>query len=89
MKIIAVRYIKGRFWIDALATIPFDAFALIFMSDTETNSNLFQTFGLLKLFRILRLSRLIALLNLKEEVKMSLKLVRLVFFLVMYLHIVA
>jgi hypothetical protein len=88
MKVIAIRYTKGRFLIDLLATIPFDLISLIFTPD-DNNGLLFQSLGLLKLFRILRLSRLITLMNLKDDVKMSLKLVRLLFFLILYLHFVS
>ena len=45
-----------------------------------------QMFGLLKLVRVLRLGRIIAYLNLKDDVKMSLKLMKLMFFLVIYIH---
>ena len=43
-------------------------------------------FGLLKLIRILRLSRLIQFLNVKREVKVQFNLIKLVFFLIMYIH---
>lgn len=81
---IAMKYLKGKFFIDFLASIPFD-FLLIFI-DPGSNSFTFQLFGLLKLIRILRLSRLIAYMNLGDDVKMSLKLAKLIFFLVIYLH---
>jgi hypothetical protein len=85
---IAWNYVKGRFFVDLLASIPFDIFNL-FIMNKETNSIVFQLFGLLKLIRVLRLSKLIAYLNLKNDMKMSLKLVKFIFFLIMYLHIVA
>lgn len=84
-KIIAMRYLKGKFWVDILASIPFDFIELFIKSNSGFT---FQMFGLLKLIRILRLSRLITYMNIKDEVKMSLKLFKLVFFLIMYLHVV-
>lgn len=85
---IVTQYVKGRFWIDLLATMPFDLIAdMIFQGHTDSTS--FQLFGLLKLARVLRLSKLIAYMNLKDDMKMSLKLIKLVFFLIMYLHCVA
>jgi hypothetical protein len=45
-----------------------------------------QLFGLLKLVRVLRLNRIITYLNVKEDLKLGLKLAKLIFFLVMYLH---
>ena len=86
-KIIAMRYLKGKFWIDLLASIPFDLITLMY-SDVESNSLTFQLFSLLKLVRILRLSRLITYINLQNDVKMSLKLGKLIFFLIMYIHCV-
>ena len=52
----------------------------------NSSSWVFQVFGLLKLVRILRLSRLISFLNLKQDLKMQLKLGKLVFFLILYIH---
>ena len=81
---IAKHYLKGRFWIDLLATIPFDTIAEIIFSGS--NVTMLQLFSLLKLARVLRLGRIIAYLNVKNEIKMSLKLFKLVFFLLLYLH---
>lgn len=83
-KKIAVQYLKTRFLVDLLATIPFDTIGLLFISGNNTVG--LQLFGLLKLVRVLRLSRIITYMNVKDDVKMSLKLIKLVFFLVMYLH---
>ena len=76
---------KGKFWIDFLASIPFDFISVLFV-DTGGDSLTLELFGLLKLVRILRLSRLIAYMNLQDDVKMSLKLGKLIFFLIMYIH---
>jgi CRP-like cAMP-binding protein len=84
-KKIALKYLKGKFWIDLLASLPFDLILLIFKSADDSESH-FQLFALLKLIRILRLSRLITYMNLKDDLRMSLKLGKLIFFLVMYLH---
>jgi hypothetical protein len=86
LKSIAIKYVKGKFWIDLLASIPFDLFTYFIDSEKNSNSFLLQMFGLLKLVRVLRLSRLITYLNLKSDVKMSLKLLKLIFFLILYLH---
>ena len=82
---IAINYFKGRFWIDLLATIPFDTFAELVFNPGNTRA--LQLFSLMKLARVLRLSRIIAYMNVKNEVKMWLKLFKLVFFLALYLHI--
>jgi hypothetical protein len=84
-KMVAKNYLKARFWIDILASIPFDYISYAFGS-ADSNTFLLQMFGLLKLVRVLRLSRLITYLNFKNDVKMSLKLIKLIFFLILYLH---
>ena len=57
---VAWNYIRTRFFVDLLATIPFDTFAgFVF----NTDSIYFQLFGLMKLVRVLRLSRIISFLN--------------------------
>jgi hypothetical protein len=84
-KKIAINYLKVRFWVDLLATIPFDTFAELIFNPGNTRA--LQLFSLVKLARVLRLSRIIAYMNVKNEIKMWLKLFKLVFFLTLYLHI--
>lgn len=86
-KIIASNYLKGRFSVDFLSTVPFDYIALIFLDSASAKQ--FQLFGLLKLIRVLRLNRIIMYLNLKQDIKASIKLVKLIFFLLMYVHFIA
>ena len=83
-KEIIKNYFKKRFWIDLLATIPFDTIGSLLFSSVDTS--LLQLFSLLKLAKVLRLSRIIANLNVNNEIKMSLKIFKLVFFLLLYLH---
>ena len=85
LKVIAINYLKGKFAIDFLASLPLDMFSFMTSSGKE-NSFIFQILGLLKLVRVLRLSKLITYLNLKSNVKMSLKLAKLIFFIVMFVH---
>jgi len=54
------KYLKSRFTIDLLSTIPFDNIALIF---TASSSPVLQLFSLLKLVRISRLGRIIERMN--------------------------
>ena len=81
-KLLAINYLKGQFTIDVLATIPFDSFAELILG----KAGFFKAFGVLKLVRVLRLSRIITYLRSKEEVKALLKLVKLIFYLMLYLH---
>jgi heme/copper-type cytochrome/quinol oxidase subunit 4 len=85
-KMIAKNYLKGRFWIDIFASLPFDQMVEPFLPGGGS-STVLQTLGILKLARLLRLSRLIAFLNLKDDVKISLKLFRVLFFIVLYIHV--
>lgn len=80
----AYHYMKTRFAVDLIASIPFDYISLFLNSDS--NSLLLKMFSLLKLVRILRLGRLITHLNIKNELKNSLKLVKLIFFVWLFIH---
>lgn len=75
---IACNYLKGRFWIDLLATIPFDILGRLVLGNSTST---LEIFGILKLVRIARLSKIIAYLNVKEDIKLILKLAKLIFFL--------
>lgn len=79
-------YLKGRFTIDILSTVPFDNIALIF---TDEKTPILQLFSLLKLVRVTRLGRIIARMNVKQDVKNAMKLFQLIFFIVMYIHCLA
>lgn len=74
----AKEYITTTFLIDILATVPFD----LILSDSEE----VEIFGILKLGRILRLSKIIQFLRTTEDVKASLRIFKMVLFLMVYLH---
>lgn len=78
----ARNYLYGQFTIDLLATIPFDTFAELILG----KAGYFSAFGALKLIRVLRLSRIITYLRSTEEIKALLKLIKLIFYLLLYLH---
>lgn len=81
---IAFQYLKMKFWIDLLASIPFDSIGLILFS--SSSSSMLRLFALLKLTRVLRLGKIIAIMKVKDDIKLSLRLFKLIFFLVLYLH---
>lgn len=83
LKIIRNNYFKGRFAIDIMSTVPFEN--ILFILAGEENQIL-ALFSLLKLFRVTRLGRIIARLNVSEDTKNSLKLFQLIFFIIMYIH---
>ena len=64
-KLIAKHYVSSsQFWIDLLATIPFDDLYKIFAGGSEEGGQV-KLLGLLKLVRLLRLGRIIRYLNFK------------------------
>ena len=69
---------------DLLATIPFDT---IIESINPGSAQEIQMSGLLKLIRITRLTKIIAYMNVKEDLKMSLVLLKLWLFVSIYFHI--
>jgi len=79
-------YLKGRFTVDLLSTIPFDNIALIF---TKSSSPILQLFSLLKLVRISRLGRIIERMNVTQDIKNALKLFKLIFVIIIYIHCLA
>lgn len=86
LKEIKRHYLRGRFWLDLIATIPVDNVAWL-LTGGQADVSTLQLFGILKLTRVLRLSKLIAFMNVREDIKVNLKLAKLVFFLIMYLHV--
>ena len=89
-KEIAFQYLKFRFWIDFLAAVPFDTIGNFVMVDLlhQEEITFLGIFGILKLVRVLRLGRIIAYLKVIESVKATFRLSKLIFFLILYLHLV-
>ena len=78
-KDIAKRYVLGgRFFIDLLASVPLDGI-----------SKELEIFGLLKLIRLSRLSRIITRLNFRDDVKIIFKVLELIFTLIVLIHCLA
>jgi len=55
----------------------------------DDNNPYYELFGILKLGRVLRLNKIIQFLNVDEDVKASMKLSKMVFFLIIYIHFYA
>ena len=85
-KIIRSNYLTGRFIVDLLATVPFDSIVFLI---TRQKSEILPLFSLLKLIRVTRLGRIIERMNVKEHIKLMMKLSQIIFFLIMYIHIIA
>lgn len=54
--------------------------------DEETAAQ-FKLFGALKLIRVIRLNRIIRDMNAQSHIKVVLKLIKLTFFLLLYVHL--
>jgi hypothetical protein len=83
-KLTAIAYLKSRFLIDFISTIPVDTISEYIFKVRNKDLALFST---LKLVRVTRISRMIARLNVARETKHVMKLMQLIFYLVMYLHV--
>jgi len=67
---ITKNYLTGRFTVDFISVVPFDRLCSISSNDFfANNERKFALISCLKLFRILRLSRIINYLKTGEEVK--------------------
>lgn len=83
-KKIAWNYVvRGRFWVDLLASIPFEVIIGFFVEMDQGN---LQLLGLLKLVRLLRLGRIITYMKFKSSVKFGFKIFQLLFFLLLLVH---
>ena len=85
-KRIAHEYIRTRFTIDFLSAVPIDLFITLFLPDSVSSTKEFKAISLLKLVRMLRISRIIRALNVQRDLKSKIKLVKVFFQLVLYLH---
>ena len=87
---IAINYLTGRFWLDLVSAIPFELVLRLFFDPAKhTFIDDFKLLSILKLIRVMRLGRLINYMNSTDETKLSLRLFKLCFFLILYIHITA
>ena len=85
-KEIAKNYMNGTFWLDLLSVIPFKNFLAGLDNSEYEKTSYVRAFSILKLSRVLRLSKLIMYLNSTDDFKSSLKVMKLCFFLILYVH---
>ena len=86
-KQLASRYLKGRFFLDLMSSLPFERIALLYYDDRHAKrSRKFVVISCIKLIRILRLTRFIDYMRSSDSLKLNLKLLKMVFFLILYLH---
>ena len=76
-KLIAIRYLKFYFWVDLLSAIPFDMMA---------NSGILSLASLLKVFRLLRLHKIISFVGFDTDTRAKIRIVQLILTLVIIIH---
>ena len=69
-KKITKNYLKGRFWVDLVASCNFDLIFLILAPDMGDNA-VTSLFGMLKLVRLLRLGRMVTYLSKSKSAKLG------------------
>jgi hypothetical protein len=75
---------KGRFFVDLLASIPFDK--VLPTSDNPEDTQTATVLGLLKMVRLLRLGRIITFMKFKQGVKIGFRIFQLLFLLLLLVH---
>jgi hypothetical protein len=86
---IAYQYVrKGPFYLDLVSSLPFSDI-LSFAHNSEAFAQILDILGLLKLLRILRISKFIANLNSDASFKTFLKMLMLVLYTLVFLHLLA
>lgn len=80
---ISANYIKGRFWVDLVASIPFEFLTVILSTDR------LKIIGMLKLVRLMRLGRMVTFLKANKSFKLSIILIQLLFILILVIHWIA
>jgi hyperpolarization activated cyclic nucleotide-gated potassium channel 2 len=82
---IAMSYLKNRFIVDLISSIPLDRIVDLTTDMHHIAGNL-ALLSMLKIVRILRFTKIISYLNATEDVKLSLKLFKMIFYLIIYIH---
>lgn len=84
-KSICRNYMFGsRFIVDLLSVIPFE-YGYTLIAGGESSSSL-KLLGLLKLIRLLRLGRVIRYMKFKTGLKVGIRIIQLLFFLLLIVH---
>jgi CRP-like cAMP-binding protein len=85
LRLIAKRYLKsGRLVFDLLAAFPFDR--IVFSLDPKSSA--WKTLALLRIIRVSRLQNMLTHIRVGDEVKLVIKLMQLLLYLIMYVHVI-
>lgn len=80
----AKNYLKKRFFLDLIATLPFDI--MVQKQDSDIESNWTAIFELFKLGRLLRITKIVQFLRAFKSIKGSILVLKIIIFLLIYLH---
>ena len=83
---IAWRYVKGKFFIDFISSVPFTS---VFKGTTGVARDILDSLGLLKLFRITRLLKTVTSSNLSQDIKVYLKIIMMAIVLFVIIHVLS
>lgn len=86
-KHIAMNYVfHWRFWFDLISTIPFEVLYRLFSGGKSLGNFSFRYFDMLKMFRVLRLGRIITYMKFKQDVKIGFRIFQLLSLLLLLVH---
>jgi hypothetical protein len=81
--------IFGGFFLDLISSIPLNDIVVPLFTESKSVSIFLESIGLLKIIRIAKLGTFIANLNINAGVKVLLKMIQMVLYLVLSMHIIA
>jgi len=76
----------GRFWIDLMASIPFDLLLASAETEDAESGTTVALLGLLKLVRLLRLGRIVTFMKMRQGLKLGFKIVQMLTVLLLIVH---
>ena len=90
-KLIAINYFKDRFFIDLLASIPFDLFGRLITTspDVRIDPSTTTFLSILKMTRLLRLGRMVSYFQINQAFKFGMKMLQMFLFILIFLNLVA
>ena len=90
-KLIAINYMKGRFFIDLLASVPFDGIARLITTtpDVRIDPSTTTFLSILKMTRLLRLGRMVSYFQINQAFKFGMKMLQMFLFILIFLNLVA
>lgn len=84
-KLCALNYlISFRLWLDLISTIPFE---VIFVTGNQDTNTILSALGMFRIYKTTRISSLITRLKFTQEVKAFCKILQIIFYMILFVHI--